>query len=276
MSLKSAIILIMKAKLDKLQVILAGMKQVVIAYSGGVDSSLLLKEALEVLGPKNVLAVIAESPTYPQEELTAAITLADQLGAECRQIKTEEFNDDNFICNSKERCYFCKKELFARLRQLAIEKGYEHVVDGSNYDDLGDFRPGSKAKAEFGVSSPLQEAALTKAEIRQRAQVLDLPNWNKPSLACLSSRIPYGTRITLEIIEKIGRGENYLKEKGFSQVRVRHHGSIARIELEQEAIPRVMEEGLMPEITKFFEKLGYYYVTLDLKGYRTGSLNENL
>jgi len=263
-------------KLAKLRDELTALEQVVIAYSGGVDSTFLLFQALQELGKENVLAVIAESPTYPQEEIAAAIILADKLGVECRQIKTEEFSDENFLRNSKERCYFCKKELFAKLKQLALEKGITHLADGSNFDDLRDFRPGSKAKLEFGVRSPLQEAGLTKAEIRELSRQSDLPTWDKPSLACLSSRIPYGTRITLETLAKIGWGEEYLKQKGFKQVRVRHHGSIARIELEEEFIPLIMENGLMPEVTRYFEGLGYFYVTLDLKGYRTGSLNEEV
>lgn len=253
---------------------LSGFGRIAIAFSGGVDSTFLLYQALQVLGKGNVLAVIAESPTYPREEISEAIVLADKLGAECRQIKTEEFGDENFLRNSRERCYFCKKELFARLKQLAQEKEIDHLADGSNHDDLNDFRPGSRARVEFGVHSPLQEAGLTKEEIRKASRQAGLPTWEKPSLACLSSRIPYGTRITLEILGQIGRGEQYLRQKGFDQVRVRHHGSIARIELEQDHIPRIMEEGMMPEITKYFEELGYYYVTIDLKGYRTGSLNE--
>ncbi len=261
-------------KKAKLINILKEMQSVLLAYSGGVDSTFLLKVAIDNLGSNQVLAVIASSETYPEQEKKEALALCDELGARSLVIETEELKDERFRSNPKERCYYCKRELFSKLKQIAKENKLDHIIDGSNIDDLGDFRPGAEAKQELGIKSPLQDAGFTKEEIRMSSREMNLLTWDKPSYACLASRIPYGTEIKPEILKKVEEAESYLRGLGFKQLRVRHHGDLARIELEPEYIPKVMQDGLMDKINKRFEALGYIFVTIDLKGYRTGSLNE--
>jgi uncharacterized protein len=259
----------LKIKARKLKDILSSLGKVLVAFSGGVDSTFLLYSAREALGNNNVLAVIAESPTYPKEEIEDAIRIADELGVKCRIVKTDEFSDENFLSNARERCYYCKKV-------LANENGIKQVVDGSNHDDLSDYRPGSRARDEFGVRSPLQEAELKKDEIRRLSKEVKLRTWNKPAMACLASRIPYGTRIDDTVLKMVGEAEKHLRSLGFKQLRVRHHAEIARIEVDRDSAAKVMEQKIMDSIIKKFEELGYVYVTLDLKGYRPGSMNEGV
>jgi pyridinium-3,5-biscarboxylic acid mononucleotide sulfurtransferase len=262
-------------KWDRLRSLLREMKSAVLAYSGGVDSSLLLKAASEVLGARLVV-VTAYSETYPLAELAAAQEFAGSLGVIPRILHTAELASEDFVKNSTERCYFCKKELFGKLQQIAKNEGIPFIIDGSNTDDLKDYRPGSKAAGEFSVRSPLREAGFSKSDVRACARKLNLPVWDKPSLACLSSRIPYGTRITPKILTIIQSAEDCLHSLGFRQVRVRHHGDTARIEVERDEFERLLSGDTAQKIVTAFKQLGYTYVCMDLEGYRTGSMNEGI
>ena len=262
-------------KWDHLKSLLREMQLAVLAYSGGVDSSLLLRAASEVLGP-HLIAVTAVSETYPPLELAAAKEFASSLGVTHRILRTEELGIEEFARNSPERCYFCKRELFGKLRQIADIEGIRFILDGSNTDDLKDHRPGRRAAEEFSVRSPLMEAGLSKSEVRELARTLGLTVWDKPSLACLSSRIPYGTRITPQILQTIQTAEDRLRVLGFRQVRVRHHGDTARIEIDREDFGRLLSEDIARRITSDLKQLGFTYVCLDLEGYRTGSMNEGI
>jgi uncharacterized protein len=260
-------------KFENLQDILKSMKKVLVAFSGGVDSTFLLKVAQDVLG-SNVMAVIASSATYPEREQKEALRIAEDLNVKYKVIHTKELDDPHFRENPPERCYFCKKELFSRLKEIAIEENIPYVCDGCNFEDTFDFRPGTRAAQELDVRSPLKEARLGKKEIRVLSKKLGLPTWDKPSMACLSSRFPYFTPIDNESLRQIDSAEEYLRTKGFSQLRVRHHGQMARIEIDPSDFSVIMEKQTREEIVENLKKIGYLYVTLDLAGYRTGSMNE--
>ena len=264
--------MVIEQKWDSLRTLLRGMKCAVLAYSGGVDSSLLLRATAEVMGHR-LIAVTAVSQTYPPGELEAAEEFARTLGVTHRILRTHELSSEEFVQNSPERCYFCKKELYGKLKKIAVTEGISCILDGSNTDDLADYRPGRKAAEEFSVRSPLVETGLSKSDVRELARFLNLPMWDKPSLACLSSRIPYGTRITPDIIETVQTAEDHLRVLGFRQVRVRHHGKIARIEVDREAFGQILTDDAVEKITAALKGLGYIYVCLDLEGYRTGSMN---
>ena len=265
----------LSAKLQSLRNILCEMGSLLIAYSGGADSTFLLKVASDVLGDK-AMAVTASSKTYPSREMEEAKENAKRLGVRHVIIKTNELDDENFAGNPPERCYYCKKELFSRLVELARQNGLNYVADGSNYDDLNDFRPGMKAASQFGVRSPLKEAMLTKAEIRTLSKRMNLPTWDKPPQPCLSTRFPYGTKITREELSRVERAEEFLGGLGIKQVRVRVHGNIARIEVPRGDMHLFLDEDISRKITNRFKALGYTYVTLDIEGYRMGSMNEPL
>ena len=260
-------------KYDSLRDRLKSMKRVLVAFSGGVDSTFLLKVARDVLGD-DVLAVIASSETYPEREQQEAQRFAEDLQVRYKVIQTKELDDPSFRDNPPERCYFCKKELFSRLKEIAAAEKIPHVCDGFNFEDTFDFRPGFRAAEELEVRSPLKEAGLGKSEIRLLSRMLGLPTWDKPAMACLSSRFPYFTRIDKESLRRIDAAEDYLKARGFVQLRVRHHGDIARIEVLPQDFSRIMAEEVRTGIVENLKKLGYLYVTIDLAGYRTGSMNE--
>jgi len=265
----------MSKKLQRLKEILTKMESVLIAYSGGVDSTFLLKVARDVLKDK-VIAVMANSLTYPSGEIDQADIIAEALGVRYIIIETKELKNSKFSGNSKDRCYWCKRELFSQLSYIAKKEGLKYVADGTNFDDTKDYRPGTRAAKEFKVRSPLKEAGFTKEEIRSLSKKLDLPTWDKPALACLASRFPYGMKITKKNLTKVDKGEGFLRKFGISQVRVRHHNKIARIEVPKEKLPKLLEKKTRRQVLSYFKRLGYNYVTVDLEGYRTGSMNEIL
>ena len=255
--------------------ILSKMDRVIIAYSGGVDSAFLAAVANEVLG-NNALSVTAVSPSLAPSELEEAHSLAQDLGLNYRTINTNEIDREDYSANNPDRCFFCKDELYSHLIKFCGEENYNFVVNGTNVDDLGDYRPGLDAATQYGVRSPLVEANLEKKDIRVLSREMGLPTWDKPAQACLSSRIPYGTMVTVEALTTIAKAEKYLREKGFKQLRVRHHENIARIEISADDFDVLTSEPLRTEVPSYFKSLGYSYVTLDLEGFRSGSLNEIL
>ena len=263
----------MKKKLESLQNELSTMNNTLVAYSGGVDSTLLAKLAQDVLGEK-VKAVIVTSPTLPDRELQEAREIATLIGIELIEMPSDEIDLPEYYINSEQRCYVCKDHRYGMLRKYAAEQDYQTILDGSNADDLSDFRPGHRAVKEHGVRSLLQEAGFSKAEIRKLAKEMDLPNWDKPSSACLASRIPYGVKITSDQLIKIALAEEYLFQLGFSQLRVRHHGDIARLEVPPEDFNKLLNDR--EQINQKLTEIGFSYITLDIRGFRSGSLNEGL
>jgi len=263
-------------KLNALKQKIAEKNRLLIAFSGGVDSTLLLKVAYDSLGDDNVIAVTALSPLYPERELTGVKKLIQTVGARHRLIQSNELEIPGFSKNPPNRCYYCKKRLFAELLDLAKEESILFVVEGSTLDDDKDHRPGKMAVQELGVRSPLREASFTKAEVRELSKTLGLPTWDKPSFACLASRFPYGEEITEERLKMVDAAEDYLFELGFKQVRVRHYGNLARIEILKEEMARLTNGSLREELVNRLKRIGYHYITLDLQGFRSGSMNEAL
>lgn len=255
-----------------LHTILADMGGCVIGFSGGVDSTLLFAVAAEVLGQR-ALAVTATSSTYPERELKEARELAERIGGRHLTVESEELDIPEFRENPRNRCYYCKKELFGKLRAIADREGLGFVLDGTNSDDAGDHRPGRKAAEELQVRSPLEEAGFTKQDIRDLSRDMALPTWDKPAFACLSSRFPYGTAITAERVGQVGLAEESLRSLGFRTLRVRYHGTVARIELGEEEFARAVGAE-RDEVVRLVKAAGFTYVALDLQGYRTGAMNE--
>ena len=262
-------------KLSKLKEIVSKLESVVVAFSGGVDSTLVAKVCYDTL-KDNSIAVTARSETYPDFEFKESQKLAREIGIKHLVVDTSELAIEGFANNPPERCYFCKTELFGKLKEIAKEHGFLNVADGANLDDTQEFRPGLKASKELNVRSPLKEAGLKKEDIRKVSKLLNLPNWNKPAYACLSSRFPYGQSITEEKISMVSEAETYLRGLGLIQFRVRHHETIARIEILPEDIHILTNSPAREELTAKFKKIGFTYVTLDLEGYRSGSMNEIL
>ncbi|MGR3293540.1 MAG: ATP-dependent sacrificial sulfur transferase LarE [Candidatus Scalindua sp.] len=262
-------------KLAKLKEVVSKLESVVVAFSGGVDSTLVSKVCYDTL-KDNSMAVTARSETYPDFEFQEAQKLAKEIGIKHLVIDTSELAIEGFANNPPERCYFCKTELFGKLKDIAKEHGFLNVADGANLDDTKEFRPGLQASKELDVRSPLKEAGLTKKDIREVSKMLNLPNWNKPAYACLSSRFPYGQSITEEKLSMVSKAEKYLRDLGLIQFRVRHHETIARIEVLPEDIHILTNSPVREELSARFKEIGFTYVTLDLEGYRSGSMNEVL
>lgn len=259
-------------KLERLKEILSNIDGILIGFSGGVDSSFLLRVAQECLPPEKILAVTASSPIFPSHEMETAQAFAASLGVRHRVIQAEPFKVPEFTANIPERCYYCKRALFTALKAMAAAEQLEAVIDGTNFSDQGDYRPGMKACRELGIRSPLLEAELTKEEIRKLSADYQLPTWDLPSFACLATRFPYGTPITPEGVQRVEAGETLLRQLGFKQFRLRDHGSIARVEVDPLQFSKLLENRT--PIIELFKELGYAYICLDIEGYRSGSLNQ--
>jgi len=261
-------------KYERLKSVMSDFAHVLVAFSGGVDSTLVAKVALDVLGSENVLAGIAVSASFGADEERAAVQILEEIGVSYTTVETNEVEDSRYAANPINRCYFCKEHVYAALVEVARNRGFETVVDGFNAEDTTDFRPGRKAGRELGVRSPLCEVRLTKEEIRALARHLGLSNWNKPAMACLSSRVEYGIQITPQILSQVDRAEAALRQLGFEDLRVRHHDKLARVEVEPQMISRALAQR--DEIIEALKAVGYTYVTIDLEGLRHGSMNEGL
>ena len=261
-------------KLEKLTSVIRDMGKLVVAYSGGVDSAFLLKVAIDTLGAQHVKAVLAMSPTYPSREYERALETASLIGVHVEIIHTKEADDPRFKNNPVDRCYFCKHELFSRIAEYIASGEFTNMVDGSNMDDLSDHRPGKKALREKNIRSPLQEAGMTKADIRELSRQFGLPTWDKDALACLSSRFPYGEAIDLKKLRMVDAAENHLSDLGFRNIRARHEKDTIRIEISPAQIRLFADDDLRMKVVAKMKELGYHYVSLDLEGYRQGSLNE--
>jgi len=265
-----------KEKHERIKEVFRTMGKVLVAYSGGVDSTLLLGVAQDTLDRGNVLAVTSLSPLYPERELDHAKKVVQSVGAKHLLVESNELEIKGFSKNPSNRCYFCKKELFKKLSELAKTEGIHFIVEGSTLDDDKDHRPGSQAIKELGIRSPLKEVGFTKLEVRELSKALGLPTWDKPSFACLASRFPYGEEITAKALEMVAESEDFLFGLGFKQVRVRHYGNLARIEILKDEMKHLMKGSLRDEVVSHLKGVGYKYVTLDLQGFRSGSMNEVL
>jgi uncharacterized protein len=262
-------------KQEQLFANLGRMGRVIVAFSGGADSAYLAWAAHRVLGP-DAVAITADSASLPESHRRDAEAFVRQFGIAHEYIRTSEFDNPDYVRNDPDRCFHCKDELFTRLEQVGRARGYEHIIYGVNADDLGDYRPGQNAAKQHRVAAPLADARLTKAEIRELSRLAELPTWDRPASACLSSRIPYGTRVTIENVKTVEAGEEHIKALGFRQFRVRFHGEIVRIEIAREEMPKALTVEMAQRFTAIFKALGFRYVTLDLEGYRQGSMNEVL